>query len=213
MAALASLVTLVAQREVGAIWSLEKMSFDIRFANTLVSYMEYIRKMIWPFDLAVLYPHSGMPSVWKNVVAVLFLVAISYLAVRKAREMPFLLVGWLWYLGTLVPVIGLVQVGSQSMADRYTYIPLVGLFIALAWGAERLIAEWPGWKQPVVVISLVALSGLLFLARTQVETWKNSVTLFEQALAATEVNPVAHQNKLGSFIWIRMIAQRPCRTF
>jgi Tfp pilus assembly protein PilF len=198
IAALASLVTLVAQREVGAIWSLEGMSFEVRFANALVAYMEYICKMLWPADLGVLYPHAGMPEAWKISVAVLILVSISYLAVRKAREMPFLLVGWLWYLGTLVPVIGIVQVGSQSMADRYTYIPLVGLFIALAWGAERIVAVRPGWKRPVIVISLVALSGLLFLARTQVETWKNSETLFEQALAVTEVNHGAHHN-IGAF--------------
>ena len=196
--AMACLVTLAAQKEVGAIWSLEGMSFDVRFANALVAYMDYIRNMFWPVDLAVLYPHTGMPPGWKIGVAILIMASISYLAVRKAREMPFLLVGWLWYLGTLVPVIGLVQVGSQSMADRYTYIPLVGLFIVLAWGIERFVARWPRWQRPVVVISLVALSGLLVLARSQVETWKNSETLFEQALAVTEVNHGAHHN-IGAF--------------
>jgi tetratricopeptide (TPR) repeat protein len=198
MAAMACLVTLVAQKEAGALWSLERISLATRLANASVSYLEYILKMLWPVDLAVFYPYAGMPPAWKIAAALLFLGSISCLVVRKAREMPFLLVGWLWYLGTLVPVIGIVQVGSQSMADRYTYVPLVGLFIALAWGSERFIARWPKWKRPVVLGSLVALSGLLFLARTQVEVWLNSVTLFEQAIAAQEFNPVAHQ-KIGEY--------------
>ena len=198
VAAISCLVTLFTQKEAGALWSLEQIPMATRLANASVTYLDYIRKMLWPVDLAVFYPHAGMPPSWKIAVALLLLGSISCLVVRKAREMPFLLVGWLWYLGTLVPVIGLVQVGSQSMADRYTYIPLVGLFIALAWGAERIVAGWPRWKSPAILLSIVAISGLLFLARSQVETWKNSVTLFEQALAATEVNPVAHQ-KIGEF--------------
>ena len=198
VAAISCLVTLFTQKEAGALWSLEQIPIATRLANASVTYLDYIRKMLWPVDLAVFYPHAGMPPSWKIAVALLLLGSISCLVVRKAREMPFLLVGWLWYLGTLVPVIGLVQVGSQSMADRYTYIPLVGLFIALAWGAERIVAGWPRWKSPAILLSIVAISGLLFLARSQVETWKNSVTLFEQALAATEVNPVAHQ-KIGEF--------------
>jgi protein O-mannosyl-transferase len=198
LAAVSSYVTLIAQREVGAIWSIEKMPIAVRLANALVSYMEYIRKMLWPADLAVLYPHAGVPETWKIGAAVLLLVSISYLAVRKARVMPFLLVGWFWYLGTLVPVIGIVQVGSQSMADRYTYIPLVGLFIAVAWGMKSIVERQPKWRHAVIAILLVALSGLLLVAKAQVETWKNSVTLFEQALAATEINPMAHNN-IGAF--------------
>jgi protein O-mannosyl-transferase len=198
IAACACLVTLVAQREVGAIWSLEGMSFEVRIANALVAYMEYIRKMLWPADLAVLYPHIGMPEAWKIGVAVLILVSISYLAVRKAREMPFMLVGWLWYLGTLVPVIGIVQVGSQSIADRYTYMPLVGLFIAISWGMKSIAERQPNWRPAIVVVILLALSGLLVLARTQVESWKNSEALFEQALAVTEFNHGAHHN-IGAF--------------
>jgi Flp pilus assembly protein TadD len=198
LGAVSSFVTLIAQREFGAIWSIEKMPIAVRIANALVSYMEYIRKMLWPADLAVLYPHAGVPAAWKIGAAVLLLISISYLAVRKAREMPFLLVGWLWYLGTLVPVIGLVQVGSQSMADRYTYIPLVGLFIAIAWGMKSIIERRPIWRHAVTAFFLVALSGLLLVAKVQVETWKNSVTLFEQALAVTEINPMAHNN-IGAF--------------
>ena len=193
-----SILTLVAQKEVGAVWSLDKMPFGTRAANALVSYMEYIRKTVWPVDLAVLYPHAGMPPAWKLGIGVLLLGSISFLVIRKAREMPFLLVGWFWYLGTLVPVIGIVQVGSQAMADRYAYIPLIGLFLALAWGAHWVIERYPAWKNPLVVFGIVALSALIFLSRSQVDTWRNSVTLFQHALIATDVNPMAHQ-KIGEF--------------
>ena len=127
----------------------------------LVSYVEYIRKTIWPADLAVLYPHAGMPPAWKIATALFLLVSISCLAFRKARDFPFLIVGWLWYLGTLVPVIGLVQVGSQSMADRYTYLPLVGIFIAVAWGTKEIVSRHPVWKSSIIVAFLFALSGLM----------------------------------------------------
>ena len=137
------IITIYAQRSTHSLASLGNNPIEVRFANALVSYAGYIQDMLWPVNLAVLYPHVGMPPSWMIVTALMLLVSISYIAIRKAPELPFLLVGWLWYLGTLVPVIGLVQVGSQSMADRYTYIPLVGLFIALAWGAERVIAGWP----------------------------------------------------------------------
>ncbi len=201
-----SVLTLVAQKEVGAVWSVDKMPIDVRLANALVSYAEYIRKTLWPVGLAVLYPHQGMPEAWKIGVSALLLASVTALAIRNMRKMPFLLVGWLWYLGTLVPVIGIVQVGSQAMADRYTYIPLVGLFIAAVWGAKRIIAEWPRWKKPFTVSSLAVLSILMILARTQVESWQSSLTLFEQALAATEVNPLAHHN-IGAFY----LDQNNCR--
>ncbi len=189
-----SILTLLAQKEVGAVWTVDRMPIAVRLANALVSYMEYIRKMVWPVDLAVLYPHAGMPETWSIGVAATLLISLTVLAVLKMREMPFLLVGWLWYLGTLVPVIGIVQVGSQAMADRYTYIPLIGLFIALAWGAERITGWKPWLRQPLIVSIFVVLAGLLFLARLQVGTWENTLTLFEQALAATKVNPLAHNN-------------------
>lgn len=189
-----SILTLLAQKEVGAVWPVDRMPVAVRLANALVSYMEYVRKMVWPMDLAVLYPHAGMPETWTIGVSLLLLASITVTAVLKMREMPFLVVGWLWYLGTLVPVIGIVQVGSQAMADRYTYIPLIGLFIALAWGAERITGWKPWLRKPLIVSIFVVLAGLLFLARSQVETWKNTVTLFEQAIAATEVNPLAHNN-------------------
>jgi len=207
VAAAACIVTLIAQREVGALWTLEKMPFEQRIANAFVAYMEYIRKMLWPADLSVLYPHAGMPPAWKTGLAVTLIASLSYVAVRKAREMPFLLVGWLWYLGTLVPVIGIIQVGSQSMADRYTYLPLVGLFLAAAWGAKSLVEKRPLLKPVVIACVIVALAGLPIPSRVQVETWKNSVTLFEQALRMTEVNPLAHHN-IGAYYLERNECQK-----
>jgi Flp pilus assembly protein TadD len=205
--AAACIVTLIAQRGVGALWSLERMPFEQRLANALVAYMEYIRKMLWPADLSVLYPHAGMPPAWKTGLAVMLMASLSYVAVRKAREMPFLLVGWLWYLGTLVPVIGIIQVGSQSMADRYTYLPLVGLFIVAAWGAKWIVEKRPLLKHVVIACVVVALAGLLVPSRVQIETWKNSVTLFEQSLRTTEVNPLAHHN-IGAYYLERNECQK-----
>ena len=194
MVAASCVITIYAQRSTHSIASLGNNPVEVRLANALVSYMVYLQKMLWPVDLSVFYPHAGMPPSWMIATALLFLVSISFIAFRKAREMPFLLVGWLWYLGTLVPVIGLVQVGSQSMADRYTYLPLVGIFIFVAWGAQVLVESRPMLKHPVLVFSLVVLAGFQILAKPQVETWKNSVTLFEHALAVTELNPLAHNN-------------------
>jgi Tfp pilus assembly protein PilF len=189
-----SIVTITAQRSANTFASLGDHPIEERITNALASYMDYICKTVWPVDLSVMYFHPGMPPVWKTGLAVFLLSSITYLVIRKTREMPFLLVGWLWYLGTLVPVIGIVQVGSQSMADRYTYIPLVGLFIALAWGIKGIIEKRPCLKPCRIALSVLVLSSLAFLSSSQVETWKDSVTLFEHALTVSSANPVAHNN-------------------
>jgi Flp pilus assembly protein TadD len=194
LAAAASVVTCYAQQGAGAIRTVEQYPLGVRAANAMVSYGEYIWKMVWPVDLAVFYPYTGMPSAWKIVMAVLFLAVVSALVIRYARRCPFLPVGWLWYLGTLVPVIGIVQVGSQSLADRYTYLPLVGLFIAAAAGTNAIVERRPEWRSPLIVFFIVVLSWYGFLARAQVVTWKDSIMLFEHAIRVTEVNPVAHNN-------------------
>ena len=194
LATAVSVVTCFAQQESGAIGTLDQYPLVVRAANAMVSYGEYIWKMVWPVELAVFYPYPEMPSAWKIVTAVLFLTAVSAWVIRYARRYPFLPVGWLWYLGTLVPVIGIVQVGSQSLADRYTYLPLVGLFIAAAAGSNAIVERRPKWRTPLIVFFVVLLSWHGFLARAQVETWKDSITLFEHAIRVTEVNPVAHNN-------------------
>ena len=194
IATAASVVTYFAQQGSGAIRTLDQYPVGVRAANAIVSYGTYIWKMVWPVELAVFYPYPGMPSEWKIAMAVLFLAAVSAWVIRYYRQYPFLAVGWLWYLGTLVPVIGIVQVGSQSLADRYTYLPLVGLFIVAAAGSNAIVERRQKWRTPLIVFFVVLLSWHGFLARAQVETWKDSITLFEHAIRVTEVNPVAHNN-------------------
>ena len=128
----------------------------------------------------------------------LLLVAVTGFAWHVRTRAPYLAVGWFWYLGTLVPVIGLVQIGSHAMADRYTYIPLLGVFIALAWGAKGIVEKWPDLKIGIVGLSILSIAVMLFPARAQIETWQNSVTLFEHALTVTKVNPIARFN-IGAY--------------
>lgn len=194
LAAASCVVTLHAQQSGGALASLDKFPLNIRIANALVSYVSYMGKTIWPRRLAVLYPHADMLPVWQAALAGLLLVCISILVIRAARRFPYLAVGWLWYLGTLVPVIGVVQVGAQSMADRYTYIPLIGLFIIIAWGVADLAARWR-FRELVLAMSV----GLVLLAFgiftwLQVRHWHNSVALFKHTLNVTANNYVAHNN-------------------
>ena len=128
---ISSAITFYAQKHGGAVASLDVIPFQARIANALVSYSSYILKMLYPSKLAVLYPHPGSFPWWHITGACFLLICVSLYAVRVIKERPYFIVGWLWYLGTLVPVIGLVQVGSQSMADRYTYIPLIGIFFII----------------------------------------------------------------------------------
>lgn len=194
LSAASCVMTLAAQGSGGAVIALEQIPVDVRLANAIVSYVDYLGKTLWPVGLVMFYPHFGMPPGWKIAFCALILVAVTVFAVRGARRYPYVLVGWLWYLGTLVPVIGVVQVGSQSMADRYTYIPLVGIFIALAWALRDQAGKGPALKALLMVLAAVSLVGLTVTARDQVWTWRNSVTLFEHALQVIEANPVVHNN-------------------
>ena len=145
LAAASCVVTLAAQRD--AIDASEQLAFAARAANTAVAYVAYLGKMLYPAGLAALYPLAKTPRpTWEVVAAVSVLLAISAAVFAARRKCPYLLFGWLWYLGTLVPVIGLVQVGSQAMADRYTYLTQIGLYVALAWGAAQVAGVWPHWR-------------------------------------------------------------------
>jgi tetratricopeptide (TPR) repeat protein len=150
---------------------------------------------VWPSGLAVFYPHpgGGLPA-WQVAGSAALLALLSALGLRWARTRPYLAVGWLWYLGTLVPVIGLVQVGLQAHADRYMYLPLVGLAIAVAWGAADLALLRRGARQLLAAAGAAAVAGLAFTAWQQVKTWRDGVTLFERAIAVTEDNFIAHRN-------------------
>jgi tetratricopeptide (TPR) repeat protein len=194
---LSSAVTYVAQWKGGAMKPLEAIAFDGRIANALVSYVAYIAKMIWPANLAFLYPHPGMVPHWQILGAVLFLALSTFLILRMVRRVPYLTVGWLWYLGTLVPVIGIVQVGLQGMADRYTYVPSIGLFIMIAWGVPELFNRWRYKKNALAVLSVLILSMLTIGTWKQVHYWQNSLTLFGRTLEVTSNNYIIH-NELGN---------------
>jgi Flp pilus assembly protein TadD len=163
--------------------------------------VSYLAKTLWPRNLAVFYPHpaDGLP-LGQVVAAAVLLVGVTALAVAWRKRCPYLAVGWLWYLGTLVPVIGLVQVGEQALADRYTYVPLVGLFIALVWGAADLLTWWrcPAFVQ--VVWTAAVLLALIAGTRIQLRHWRTSIALWAHALRVTAGNYVAHNN-LGIALW------------
>ncbi len=166
--------------------TLDQVPLTMRLGNAVTAYAAYLRKTIWPDDLAVFYPYPASLPAWQVALAAGVLVAITALAVVHWRRCPYLLVGWLWYLGTLVPVIGLVQVGSQSMADRFTYVPMVGVLIMAAWA-------WP--VRPVWIgVGGGVLLACAVLARQQLGHWQNSETLFRHALAVTTDNWPAHHN-------------------
>jgi len=185
-------VTFVAQKTGGSVVNLSIFPFGYRFGNALVSYCDYILKMFWPVELAVFYPHpSAGIAVWKIAASAAALLAIT-VVVLLLRRRRYLLAGWLWYLGTLVPVIGLVQVGRQAMADRYTYIPLTGLFIMLVWLAGDIIAK--SWHKTAIAgiggMTLIIAFG--FLTFRQVGYWRDTMTLFTRTAAVTTDNYLAY---------------------
>ena len=194
LAAISIVVTFAAQQKGGALKSLEAFPLTTRIANALISYVNYIGKMIWPHNLAVYYPYSGSVPGWQAAGAGLALICLTVLLMWTARKRPYLAVGWLWYLGTLVPVIGLVQVGSQAMADRYTYLPLVGLFIAIAWGVPSLLAGWHHRQSILAISATILLLSFTVCTWLQLRHWQNSITLFQHTVHVTTNNHFAHNN-------------------
>jgi len=189
-----SVLTFIAQQSEGAVKALGALSLTTRIANALISYVIYVAKAIWPINLAVFYPYPKDLQMWKIAGAGLLLLIVSFLAFRAMKTRPYLLVGWLWYIGTLVPVIGLVQVGDQAMADRYTYIPLTGLFIIVAWGVSDLLVKWHYRKIFLGVSAVIILSVLTACTFFQASHWKNGITLFKNAIKVTENNYQAQNN-------------------
>jgi tetratricopeptide (TPR) repeat protein len=184
-------ITLAVQA--GAQSALSVVPFGQRLGNAIVAYVAYLWKLVWPFELAVLYPHprGGLP-IWQVLLSLLVLIAITACVLWFGRGRRYLPVGWFWYLGTLVPVIGLVQVGSHAMADRYTYVPMIGIFLIVAFGLDELTASWP---RRVPVLSGVAAVVLVLLGGFtlwQVRTWRDTGTLFTRALEVNPNNDVAH---------------------
>ncbi len=196
LAVVSSVVTFIVQERGGAMELLKSYSLQTRIINAFVAYIEYIVNMVWPVELVVLYPHPGNSlSLWKGVVAGLVLVLITVLVIRKARRIPYLAVGWLWYVVTLIPVIGIVQVGSQAMSDRYTYITLIGLFVIIAWGAKDLLSKWLHRKIWFGTLVAIILPVLIVLTWKQVQYWENSNTLFKHTLKHTSNNLLIHNNQ------------------
>jgi tetratricopeptide (TPR) repeat protein len=196
---LSSIVTYIVQQQGGAVKSIEAFPLSIRIANALVSYASYIFKMIWPSNLAVLYPHPGTWPLWQILGAALLLVTATFMVFWMAKRFRYLALGWLWYLGTLVPVIGFVQVGGHAMADRYTYIPLIGLFIIMGWGIPDLLERWRYRKGVFIAWSALGLLGLCFVTWTQVGYWQDSITLFNHTLRVTNQNSIIHNNRGSAY--------------
>jgi tetratricopeptide (TPR) repeat protein len=199
VALLSSCITIYVQKA-EALHTLEVTPLSYRIANALVAYLRYLGKMVWPSDLAVLYPLPASIPLLQSMSSALLLLLISFGAYALSRRRPYLLVGWLWFLVTLVPVIGIVQVGLQSMADRYTYFPLIGIFIMLVWGVSDLAAHRPSWRIPLAVAAAGLLTAYGTAAWRYVRCWENSTTLFTQAIAATSDNYYA-QYMLGKALY------------
>lgn len=178
-------VTVWAQRAYGALQSLQEYSFGMRLQNSLYSYLIYLRKTFWPTGFSVFYPYPGSLPFWKPALAALVLCAISAVVWRMRATGPYLLVGWLWFLGTLVPVIGIVQVGDQAMADRYAYLPLIGIFVVVVWGVADLLDARGTGAAPRWAFAVVALGVLSFDTFRQIGNWKDTRTVWANALAVT----------------------------
>jgi len=189
-----SVVTIFVQKSGGAIGPLEVYPFSTRIANVLVSHINYIGKMFWPSSLSVLYPYQEYLAYWQIAGAFILLISISLLGIKALQRRPWFTVGWLWYVGTLVPVIGLVQIGTQAMADRYTYIPLTGLFIIIAWGVPELMSNWYYKTKGLAIISAAVFLILMRTSSIQVSYWENSISLYEHAINVTSDNYIIHNN-------------------
>lgn len=212
----AAIISLKAQTHAGAVAS--RIALLPRLANATIAYVAYLGKTFWPSDLAVFYPYRIVISPSVAIMAVLFLLAVTVLVLWQAGIRPYLAAGWFWYLGILVPVIGIVQIGLQSMADRYTYLPLIGIFVALTWLAASLIHS----RIFLGSVAGVLLAVLAFAAHQQVTYWQDSVTLFTHAVAVTPSNHTSKGNlgaaleELGDSegaarIWREAIAENPER--
>jgi tetratricopeptide (TPR) repeat protein len=210
LSAASSVVTVVAQQSGGALRSIEVVPLGLRLANAAHSYLRYLGKMLWPSELSMLYPHPYVPGTGAEPLSELSIVAafglllvISFLILRVLGR-AYASVGWLWFLGTLVPVIGLVQVGNQALADRYSYVPSIGLFIIVAWGgadlasALRTARPWAGWAVAASATALLCASTAA--AWIQTGYWRDSLTLFEHAVEVTPQNSMVHNGMTASLV-------------
>src|SRR5277367_2295484 len=200
LSALSAVITMKAQRSGQAVRSLSQFPLAVRLENAVVAYASYLWKMLWPARLAPLYPHPGdtLPP-WQVFLSALVLVTVMAFVIIFRRKR-YLLVGWLWFLGTLVPVLGLVQVGDAAMADRYAYVPLIGIFVMIAWGlddaaqANRIRTIWR------IIPALCVLVALSLVTFRQLDYWENEFTLWSHTLAVTNRNPFAHDSLAAALL-------------
>jgi protein O-mannosyl-transferase len=187
-----SAITLIAQQE--AIGSFDRISLPLRVSNAIVSYCIYLKQCFWPLHLSIFYPYEQYKTII-SIFCFLILLLMTFALIRFGLLKKYLLMGWLWYVSTLLPVIGLIQVGEQSHADRYTYIPFVGLFIAISWGLDDLFNKWQHMKKSGIFLTMLIIIPLLGnLTMQQVKYWKNSITLFSHAIKVTRGNYLAFNN-------------------
>ena len=190
LAAASAVITFIVQRRGGAVAPLELIPLGRRLANALISYWRYVGQTLWPGDLTVFYPYDRVLSIAAIALAAAGLVVVTVAVLGLARKRPYLAVGWLWYLGMLIPVIGLVQVGGQAHADRYTYLPAIGLLVAVVWGLADLVAGSRPGRIAAAAAAAIALTGLALATARQVALWQDTRTLFTHALAVTRDNLV-----------------------
>ena len=192
--AIACLVTYKVQKTTGAVANLTDFPVDLRIANSIIAYCQYIIKTLWPFHLSVFYPYPSGYEGSTVFIAAFFLFSVTLVSILYGRRVPWLFVGWFWYLGTLIPVIGLVKVGDQAMADRYTYIPIIGLFIILAWGGLALVSIRTGAQKFFGLIGCGVILFCLISTSKQVTYWKDNISLFNHAIFVTSDNALAYNN-------------------
>ena len=206
LSAVSSVITFLAQRGGGSVIGINALPLGYRIANVFLSYARYTGKLFWPQNLAVFYPFDvDRFAFWQVAMCILLLLVISIFVISFGRNRKYLPVGWFWFVGTLVPVIGFVQVGLQGLADRYTYIPYIGLFIIIAWGLPELLSKWPQRKIALGLSMVIVLTALGICTHRQVSFWDNSFTLFSHAIEVTQNNYIVHNNlgvaydKLGRY--------------
>jgi len=195
LSAVSVCLSIFSAKQQGVVESTDLTTITLRIANALVSYLVYIGKLIWPQNLAVFYPYPKIVPMILSAGAGLILLSIFFLMIWAIRKKPYLGVGWLWYFGTLLPTIGLIQAGLwPAMADRWAYVPFIGIFIVIAWGVPELTMKWRLKKMQIVTTAIAILLILMVRSWLQVHHWANSITLFEHNLNITSDNYVAHNN-------------------
>jgi protein O-mannosyl-transferase len=199
LSAISCLVTFIVQQKGGAVAAMTGYSLPGRIENAFVSYARYLGKMFWPATLATPYPHPGHWPWWLVLFGTALFAALCAAAIRWGRKFPFVPAGWFWFVGMLVPVIGFVQVGDQSMADRYTYLPLIGVFMVLVWGIGEVCLHFRVPKQLLIFLAAIVLAACALRTRDQLGCWQNSGALFSHALSVTKDNYVA-ENNLGTWL-------------